>query len=140
MPGLSELVDSLRGKYKLVLASSAKRSKIEIVLKKLHLDVNIFDAIVSGEDEIEHGKPAPDIFLKAAKKIGITDASSCLVLEDAKNGVEAAKAAGMKAIGVHNQFSRKRLGIRQDLHVADLEVDNLAAVRDFLKLNDGPEE
>lgn len=133
MPGLSELIDSLRGKYTLVLASSAKRKKIEIVLKILHLDVNTFDAIVSGEDEIEHGKPAPDIFLKAAEKIGVTDMRTCLVLEDAKNGVEAAKAAGMKAIGVHNLFAQERLGLRQDLHIADLEVNNLHAVRKFFE-------
>jgi HAD superfamily hydrolase (TIGR01509 family) len=132
MPGLTELINILTGKYILVLASSAKRKKIDIVLKELKL-ANIFNAIVSGEDEIKHGKPQPDIFLKAAEKVGITEMNSCLVLEDAKNGVEEAKAADMKVIGVYNKFAQERLGLRQDLHISDLEVDNLNAVRSLFE-------
>ena len=60
--------------------------------------------------------------------------SESLVLEDAENGVLAAKAAGMKCIGVHNQFSFKRLGRKQDLSKADLVVENLEKIdRETLK-------
>ncbi|MBI2036325.1 HAD family phosphatase [Candidatus Microgenomates bacterium] len=123
MPGLDTLIVSLKGKYKLALSSSSKRDKINLVLRKLHLK-DAFEAIVSGEDEIKHGKPAPDIFLKAAEKLRVSP-SQCLVLEDAKNGVEAAKAASMHAVGVHNQFTFQRLGIKQDLRAADLQVNSL---------------
>lgn len=125
MPGLYKLINWLKKKgYKLVLASSAKKTKIVIVLKKLSLLFNIFEGFVSGEDEIKHGKPAPDIFLKAAEKARVKP-KQCLVLEDAKNGVEAAKAAGMYCIGVHNKFTYQRLGIKQDLSKADLQVHGL---------------
>jgi HAD superfamily hydrolase (TIGR01509 family) len=124
MPGLFELISSLKRQgYKLVLASSAKMAKIEVVLRKLDLK-KAFEAIVSCEDEIKNGKPAPDIFLKAAEKIGVVP-KRCLVLEDAKNGVEAAKAAGMRCIGVHNKFTFQILGARQDLSKADLQVNGL---------------
>ncbi len=127
MPGLSELIASLKEEgFRLVLASSASRKKIGIVLRKLGLG-RAFEAMVSGEDEIEHGKPAPDIFLAAAQRIGVAP-EDCLVLEDAKNGVEAAKAAGMSCIGVHNSFAYERLGIRQDLSAADIEVQSLREI------------
>ncbi len=127
MDGLSELITELKDKgYKLAVASSAPRRKIDIVLDTFGYST-VFEAIVSGEDEIKHGKPAPDIFLKAAEKLGIAP-SKCLVLEDAKNGIEATKAAGMYCIGVHNQFAYERLGIRQDLSKADRQVESLKDV------------
>ena len=102
-------------------------------MEKLGL-IKIFEKIVSGEDEVKHGKPAPDIFLRAAEKIGVKP-EECLVLEDAKNGVDAAKAAKMRCIGVHNKFTYNRLGIKQDLSKADLEVDELSEISlDDLKI------
>lgn len=124
MPHLNELIAFLRhNNYQLCLASSAKRKKIEIVLKKLKLE-GIFETIVSGEDDVEHSKPAPDIFLKAAEKAGI-DPKFCAVLEDAKNGIEAANAAGMISLGVHNKFTEDRLGIRQNLGEATVQLYSL---------------
>lgn len=131
MPGIVELIRSLQGEYKLVVASSAKRAKIDIVLKKLGI-TDIFDAIVSGEDEIKHGKPAPDIFLKAAEKISINP-ENCLVLEDAKNGVDAAKAAGMVCIGVHNKYTYEAIGEKQNLSGADIEVDSLYEAQELIQ-------
>jgi beta-phosphoglucomutase-like phosphatase (HAD superfamily) len=63
--------------------------------------------VVTGED-IAQKKPAPDIFLKAAKKLG-RPAAACVVLEDAINGVQAAKAAGMRCIAVAQTFAAQRL-------------------------------
>lgn len=67
MPGLIDLIASLKsGGLKLAIASSARRNKIDIVLRKLGLEENFpITSIVSGEDDIEHGKPAPDIYLEA---------------------------------------------------------------------------
>ena len=132
MPGLFELVSLLkREKYRLVLASSAKKEKIGIILKKFRLE-KAFDAVVSGVD-VKRGKPDPDIFLKAAESIS-AEPKKCVVLEDARNGVMAAKSAGMRCIGVHNQFAFKRLGIRQDLSGADLQVNSLEEI-DMEKLS-----
>ncbi len=131
MPGLQNLVDSCKKRgYRLALASSATRAKIDIVLNKFGLN-DLFEVVVSGEDEIKHGKPAPDIFLTAAKKLAIIP-SQCLVLEDAKNGIEAAKRAGMLCIGVHNQYNYEKLGIKQDLSAADLQVSGLDELQNIL--------
>ena len=125
MPGLIELVADLEtGGLKLAIASSARRRKIDIVLRKLGLEEKFKpEAIVSGEDEIEHGKPAPDIYLEAARKVG-SKPEECIGFEDAKNGVESINAAGMYSIGVHNQFAKQRLGATQDLSEANIQVDS----------------
>lgn len=131
MPGLFELLECVHD-YKRALASSSKHQKINAVLKKLRLET-FFDAIVSGGDDINHGKPAPDTFLKAAEKLGVKP-ENCLVLEDANSGVLAAKAAGMHCIGVHNKFCFERIGLKQDLSEADLEVNSLSEISlDYIK-------
>lgn len=135
MTGVEEIIHVCKDKgYTLALASSSSRAKIDTVLKKLHL-TDVFDAIVSGEDDGKpdhpiRGKPAPDIFVAAAEKLGVKP-QECLVLEDAKNGVESAKKAGMKIVGVHNKFTLERLGIRQDLGAADLQVNSLTEAQNY---------
>lgn len=99
------------------MASSSSRDDIQVVLGHLGLD-NYFDAVVSGY-EVAAGKPAPDIFLEAARRIQVNPGQS-IVLEDAAVGVKAAKAAGMKAIAVE---SRHTAG--QDFSEADLVVSSL---------------
>ncbi len=124
MPGLTRLLATLsEHNLRLALASSAKRQKIDVILTKLGLE-DVFEVVVSGEDEIKHGKPAPDIFLEAARKLG-KEPSECIVFEDAKNGIEAARAAGMFAVGVHNKFAEQRLDVRQDLSEANLQSGSL---------------
>jgi beta-phosphoglucomutase-like phosphatase (HAD superfamily) len=66
-----------------------------------------FDVIVTGE-QVVNKKPAPDIFLHASKQLGL-DPSECLVLEDAINGIKAAKAAGCKSIGIEGTFTKEEL-------------------------------
>lgn len=124
MDGLMSLIHDLtKHGFRFVLASSAKRRKIDIVLGKLGL-TQVFPIIVSGEDEIEHGKPAPDIFLKATEKADVNP-NECMVFEDAKNGIESAKAAGIFTVGVHNKLAEERLGLRQDLSKSDIQIDGL---------------
>ena len=95
-PGVKELIRQLHDQgIKVGLASSSKNAKT--VIQLLHVQ-NEFDVVVDG-NMITHSKPDPEIFLLAARKLGM-DPKDCLVFEDAEAGVEAALAAGMKCVGV----------------------------------------
>lgn len=101
--GISDMLKELKQRgLKIALASSADYIKIYANLDAADIPLNSFDAIVSGEDVV-HKKPAPDIFLKAAEALGVKP-SNCTVIEDAVNGIMAAKAAGMKCIGITSSF------------------------------------
>lgn len=102
--------------YLLGLASSNNRKAVDSIIEKFNLD-KYLEFIISGE-EVSKGKPDPEIFLTAANKMNVKP-YECLVIEDAANGVKAAKAAGMKCIGLKNPNSGG-----QDLSQADLIVDN----------------
>ena len=71
-------------------------------------------------EEIQRGKPSPDIFLLTAEKMGV-DPNECLVFEDSPSGVEAAKAAGMKVIGIYRNKKQKDTLGEADLTVPDFE-------------------
>jgi beta-phosphoglucomutase family hydrolase len=121
IPGVADLIEELyRNNVKLVVASSASVKNIEIVLKMFDLE-RFFETKVSG-DEVKNGKPAPDIFLYAAKIIG-TQPEECIIIEDSENGVEAAKSAGMKCIGFENPNSGK-----QDLSSADMVINSFSDI------------
>jgi beta-phosphoglucomutase family hydrolase len=115
--GVTDLLSKIaRANIKIGIASSSPTEVIELVINKLGIS-DYFSAIVGGE-EIKKGKPSPDIFLKAAKRLN-SKPSDCIVIEDSKNGVLAAKTAGMKCVGFKNPNSGK-----QDLGKADLIVEN----------------
>lgn len=122
MPGLFELFEYLQDKpLKKAVASSSIIKDIELVIQ--HLDaIEHFDAIVSAE-EVERGKPAPDVFLEAAKRLGV-DPEHCVVLEDAPEGVKAGKAAGMKVIAIPNRYTK-----HHDFDHADTVVDSLHDIK-----------
>ena len=121
MPGLPALLGRIRAHgARIGLASSSAHPVIRIILEQLGLQ-NTFETVVSGDD-VEHGKPAPDIFLLAAARLGV-EPGNCLVIEDSANGVRAAKAAGMPCVGFRNPGSGG-----QDLHAADQVVHTLDAV------------
>ena len=82
--------------YKLTIGSSSKNTKF--ILERIGLG-DFFDAIADGTD-ITHSKPDPEVFLCSARKIGM-DPAVCAVVEDAKAGIQAAKAAGMTALALH---------------------------------------
>ena len=88
------------------VCTSADKVKMEINLRSIGLS-GMFDALINGRD-IKNNKPAPDIYLKGAELLGISP-SECLVVEDAKNGILAAKAAGMMQCAVTTTFSAKEL-------------------------------
>ena len=101
LPGVMDVLHSLKQKgIKIAIGSSSKNAKF--ILKRIAL-FEYFDAISDGTD-IKHSKPAPDVFLIAAKKLNI-DPKDCLVVEDALSGIEAAHNAGMKSFAVGDAMS-----------------------------------
>lgn len=108
LPGVREFIARARSRgLKLAIASSADNVKIATNLREIGIPAETFDAVVSGLDVV-HKKPDPEIFLKAAKKLGLAP-EECLVVEDAVNGVAAAKAAGMKCLALTTSFTREDL-------------------------------
>jgi beta-phosphoglucomutase family hydrolase len=91
------LLPVFHGVHKMALASSGSRSGIDVVLRRFEWN-GYFDAIVTGSD-VQHGKPAPDLFLLAAERLGIPR-SQCVVFEDTEDGIAAARAAGMAVFDV----------------------------------------
>lgn len=117
LPGAVELVRTLRQmKIPLAVGSSAPAENVELVLSELKIR-DCFDAVVKDGD-YKNGKPAPDVFLTAAKNLNVSP-SQCIVIEDAVHGVEAAKAAGMKCIAVTTTTTAEALK-GADLIIADL--------------------
>lgn len=126
--GVKELLDELKNRgFLLAIGSSAPRDNLELIFRRLHLR-HYFDAHITKE-EVSKGKPSPETFLKAAEKLSLPP-SRCVVVEDAVQGVEAARAAGMPVIAVTTTRARA------DLKSADLIVDSLSELRaeDFLRL------
>ena len=112
LPGAKEFVESVRSAgFLTALGSASKNSKI--VLEKLNL-YPLFDVIIDG-NSVTNTKPNPEVFLKAAAALNIPP-NHCIVFEDAEAGIEAAKAAGMKCIGI---------GSPETLKEADMVVSGL---------------
>ncbi len=97
LPGAIPLLESLKGKYKLAIATSGRAPPAYNILSTFGL-LPYFDVVVTG-DEVEKAKPSPLIFLLAAKRLG-EDPKNCLVFEDTVYGVIGAKRAGMKVVAV----------------------------------------
>ncbi len=126
-PGAQDFVKSCqKAGLKIAVASSADPIKIEANLIKIGLPPVQWDAIVSGQD-VQHKKPAPDIFLAAARKLAVNP-DACVVIEDAINGIQAAKAAGMRCVAVAQTFPASQLSeadiIRPD--IASLKLSDLS--------------
>ncbi len=100
LPHAVETVRELAARWPLGVASSSNRPIIELVLERSGLRA-CFDAIVSSE-EVEHGKPAPDVYLAAARQLDV-EPDDCVAVEDSTNGIKAAVAAGMRTIAVPNR-------------------------------------
>ncbi len=97
LPGAVGAVRELSARWPLAVASSAPKSLIGTVLDAADLRL-VFRAAVSSE-EVERGKPAPDVYLEAAKRLGVPPAR-CAAIEDSSNGLRSAAAAGMTVIAV----------------------------------------
>jgi HAD superfamily hydrolase (TIGR01509 family) len=100
VPGAHGVVDRLAARWPLGLASSSNRELIDLVLEVAHL-ARYFQATVSSE-EVARGKPAPDVYLEAARRLEI-EPSRCAAIEDSHNGILSAAAAGMRVIAIPNR-------------------------------------
>jgi beta-phosphoglucomutase len=126
-PGSVELVHACRDAgLRIAVASSADQVKVIANLEKIGLPVEFWDAVIWGED-VKNKKPAPDIFLFAASRLGV-EPGSCVVVEDAVNGIQSASSAGMRCVAVATSFQARELRgadvIRQ--RISDIQVSDLA--------------
>lgn len=115
MRGVHELLTTLHGAgIPMAIASSAPARWVVGAVERLGIRP-LFDAVVTG-DEVVHRKPAPDVYLEAARRLGVDPARS-IAIEDSSPGITAARAAGMKAIAIPHWLTE-----RHDLSAADLTV------------------
>jgi HAD superfamily hydrolase (TIGR01509 family) len=120
IPGATEVVRRIAATRPVAVASSAHRAVIDAALAAICLD-GILQVVISS-DEMVHGKPAPDVYLEAARRLGVAP-GACLVVEDSLNGVRAGKAAGMTVVLVPNRSVPPVPGTHE---LADLVLDRLA--------------
>lgn len=118
--GAVEAVRRIAATLPVAVASSAHQAVIDAALETTGL-ADLFEVVVSS-DEVEHGKPAPDVYLETARRLGRAPAS-CLVVEDSLNGVKAARAAGMTVVLVPNASVPPAPGATE---LADLVLPRLA--------------
>ncbi|MBM3830072.1 MAG: HAD family phosphatase [Verrucomicrobia bacterium] len=122
--GLPELLAKLAPRYRLAVASGSVHLVIDEVLAMRGLRA-FFPVVVSVQD-VAHGKPAPDVFLRAAERLGVAPAACC-VIEDSAAGVTAARAAGMTAIAITNTLPAEKLTQAQYLVRTYEEIGRLLA-------------
>jgi HAD superfamily hydrolase (TIGR01509 family) len=123
MPGAVELVRELAAdRVPMIVASSSPASLIQLVLERLGLRPPIERWL--GSERVQHGKPAPDLFLMAAAELGVAP-RTCVVLEDSPAGLLAARAAGMRCVAVQDPASPTA---RHRQPPSDLKVDSLRAL------------
>ena len=117
---LNLLKQSKEQGIKCAVATSSLRWRAEKILDLLKIRKS-FDAIVTAEDTKNH-KPNPDVFLEAARQVGVKP-EECVVIEDSRNGVKAAKRGNMKAIG----FATKYHSAKEFKH-ADITINNFSEI------------
>ena len=123
IPGATEAVRRLDAAgYRLAVASSSNRELIDAVLRRLELAA-LFEVTVSSE-EVERGKPAPDVYLEAARRLAVEPAR-CVAIEDSASGIRAAHAAGMRVIAYPNRHYPPSADV---LASADVVVESLDAL------------
>jgi HAD superfamily hydrolase (TIGR01509 family) len=123
LPGASDAVLALAARWRLGVASSANLHLIELVLDLAGLRERF--AVAVSAEEVLHGKPAPDVYLEAARRIGVAPAK-CAAVEDSTNGLRAAAAADMLVVAVPN---RQFPPTEQALALADAVINSLDKLR-----------
>jgi HAD superfamily hydrolase (TIGR01509 family) len=126
LPGARAAVLVLAEGWPLAVASSSNREVIDLVLELAELEGS-FAAIVSSE-EVPRGKPAPDVYLEAARRLAVT-ATECAAVEDSTNGLRAAATAGMRVIAIPNRVFPPS---KDALELADVVLGSLDELRPTL--------
>jgi beta-phosphoglucomutase len=130
--GFLQFIDSLKStSMRISIATAMDKNLMKKVEAKLNLTTIYGEHIYFIEDVGNKSKPEPDVFLLAAEKMEV-DPSNCLVIEDAPHGIEAAKRAGMKSIGITTTFSKAHLT------KADYVVDSFKDIQGILNINGIP--
>ena len=125
LPGAIAAVERAAARYPLGLASSSNRELIDVVLGAGGI-TGLFRATVSSE-EVARGKPAPDVYLEAARRLGV-EPSTCAAVEDSHNGIRSAKEAGMACVAIPNERFPPGDAVREaDAVVASIAELDLAA-------------
>lgn len=104
---IAEIAREWHGRVPMAVASNGERPHVEGTLRVTKL-LPLFDEVVAAED-VKQGKPAPDVFLEAARRMGV-EAGRCVVFEDSDEGLTAARAAGMRAVDIRGYFDPVREG------------------------------
>ena len=131
MDGASELIRELHDAgYRLAIGSSGPPQNVSLVQRQLRSG-HLFEVTVNGT-EVTRGKPDPDVFLIAARKLGI-EPPRCAVVEDAPAGIEAARRAGMTSIGLLGTAPRERLAEHADLVVGSLRDLSPAVIGEAMR-------
>jgi HAD superfamily hydrolase (TIGR01509 family) len=118
--GAADAVRRIADRWPVAIASSAHREVIDAALRSVGLTEHL--PVIVSSDEVEHGKPEPDVYLEAARRLGVTP-ERCLVIEDSYNGVRAGRNAGMTVVLVPNGSIPPAEGTHE---LADLVLDSLA--------------
>ncbi len=123
-PDAISIVKTLKPRYKLAIATGCSRALFEASCRSSDL-LSLVDAVITS-DEVDVGKPSPDIYLLSANKLN-TSPKECIVIEDAPKGIKAAKAAGMKCVGITTTFKKDLL------KGADIIIKDLSEFPDAIK-------
>ena len=126
--GAADAIERIAASYRLAVASSSNRPLIDVVLAESGL-ASRFEVTVSSE-EVAHGKPAPDVYLEAARLLDLAP-DRCAAVEDSGNGIRAAHAAGMRVIAVPNPRFPPPVDA---LDLADLVLDSIDELQPALVL------
>lgn len=117
MPGLTHIIDTFHGKLKLAICTGAQAEFLDIVVDKLKIRDKF--SVLQNSDDIEKGKPDPEMYLKTCKRLDLNP-GECIVLEDSLNGVLAGKGAGCYVIAVPSEYTKS-----QNFAAADFIADSL---------------
>jgi HAD superfamily hydrolase (TIGR01509 family) len=132
--GAVEAVERVAARWPLGLASSSNRPLIDLVLELSGL-ARFFRVTVSSE-EVAHGKPAPDVYLEAARRLG-RDPTRCAAIEDSENGIRSAVAAGMRVIAIPNPAFPPS---QETLATADVVLRSIGELDPAVIASSGPEK
>jgi beta-phosphoglucomutase len=120
-PSASATVARLATRYRLGVASGSLRSEIASILSANRLEGHF--SVIVGADDVERGKPAPDLYARAVERLGV-DPAEAVAVEDSPWGIESARTAGLRTIGITTSYGRARLAD------ADLVIGDLAEIAD----------